>query len=152
MAEINEEIFNKLKTSLTGSFLKEKELPGINKDQTIRLAISDADFVICMFDKSSDISPAYIDKVYMSHNMKLQQGIDGHIIPVFIDMTPEEADLIINHHPRLSFLNLYRAAYTQHDDWYERLMQGITTQPLGEKHLYHTLRNRNNTWQQMESK
>ena len=134
LSEIVEEMFIKLKMSLTGNVLNERELPGIIKDQTIRSAISDADFIICVFDKNSDISPAFIDEVYMSHNMKIGQGIDGHIIPVFIDMTPEEADLIINHHSRLSFLKLYGAAYTQHDDWYERLIQSITTQPLGKKH------------------
>ena len=136
---IDEMLHSLKKSSLTGSILNKRELPGVNKNRTISLAISDADFVICMFDKSSDISPSYIDKLRMCHNMKLRQGIDGHIIPVFIDMTPEETDLIINHHPRLSFLDLYGAAYTQHDDWYERLIQSITTPPLGKKHLYHYL-------------
>ena len=120
--------------SLTGGVFNERDSPGINKINAIRLAISDADFVICLLDKSSDISPAFIENVYMSHNIKIQQGIDGHIIPVFIDMTPEEADLIINQYPHLTFLKLYVAAYTQHYGWYERIIDSITTQPLGKKH------------------
>ena len=139
-AGMENQMLHKLKLrSLTGSVLNEKYIPGINKDDTFRSMISDADFVICMFDKNSVVSPAYIDKLSRSHKMKSDQGIDGHIIPVFCGSSFTEADDLTENYSKLRFLNMYGAAYTLEDGWLDKMVKTITTPPLGKTALLYVL-------------
>ena len=96
------------------------------------MCVSDADYVVCAFETKKGISPTYCDQVIWSHSTKRRQDADARVIPVFCDMTAEEADALLDRHTGLAFLKLYVAAYTKDEDCLEAIMHRITTPSLGE--------------------
>ena len=143
----DEKYKNKKKGQLLGSILKQlhseeltgniyKGQPGMDKDEEFRNSVSDADFVICAFETRKNISSTYCDQVSWSHYTKRRRGVDGCMIPVFCDMSAEEAEDLLDRHTDLAFLKLYVAAYTKDDDWLEPIVRRITTPSLGESETY----------------
>ena len=111
--------------------MKESILPGDKKTRYFSNAISDTDFAICFFE-GKKVSFLYINQIKMSDSIKLKQEKDGAIIPVFVNMTADEADELIERYPPLRFLTLYAASYTGEEGWEKRLITKLTTPSLGE--------------------
>ena len=108
----------------------------MDKDEEFRTSVSDADYVICVFQTKKGISSTYCDQVTWSHYTKRKQNVDGRVIPVFCDMSAENAEDLLDRHTDLAFLKLYVAAYTEDKDWLEPIVHRITTPSLGESETY----------------
>ena len=129
-SEVTSVILRRLNSiSLNGHIWKEDILPGDNKIKHFDNAISDTDFVISVFEKMN-ISLKYIQQLKTSCSIKMEQEVDGVIIPVFHGITVNQTDELIDIHPSLKFLTLYAASYTNNEGWEERLITKLTTPPL----------------------
>ena len=120
----------RLKTDLLrGAYIKDIRSPGMTPDVQLGFAISDADYIIAFFE-SVNISSIYIDHLKRSHQSKLHQRLEGHIIPVFSEMVNEACDVILNK-SSLSLLNLYQSLSTLEDKWIDKIIKRLTTPSLG---------------------
>ena len=125
--DLLEELCN---NSLNGGILQKIYLPGLDKDDQFQYTVTDSDYIICAFE-GDNISVTLTDKVLRSHHIKRKQGLYDHVIPLFCDMTPEEADLLLDKFPDLKILSLYEGVFTQDNDWRRRITKRMKTPSLG---------------------
>ena len=74
----------------------------------------------------------YSHQLQMSNVIKMRQGINRGIIPVFHGMTNEETGRLTEEYPSLAFLTRIKALYTNDKGWEAELINVFDTTSLGE--------------------